>query len=347
MTFFKHNILKKQIIVNLLLMVMFLIAVLSFLYLFHDAKIAVSDIALTKLITMVACLICFVAGWFLAFLSFLLAFKQGLYMESIIQGIEETCQKVAHSSNTQLSVGNTLAGRQASFLEETSFLLDELSSMTQQNAVNAEKADTFRKHAWKIKENARTVIDQLALAMEDISSSGEQTRKIVKTIDEIAFQTNLLALNAAVEAARAGEAGAGFAVVASEVRNLAVKAAKAAKNTAERIEAMVAKVDDGAGYASEVSEAFDQVSEASSRVGELVAEIASSSSNQADGVEQINKAVSEIDHVVQQNAARAQESASIAEDMSAQSALLNDYVERLLFLVGSVRKSRLPDKNPF
>ena len=86
---------------------------------------------------------------------------------------------------------------------------------------------------------------ELTQSMEEISKASEETSKIIKTIDEIAFQTNLLALNAAVEAARAGEAGAGFAVVADEVRNLAMRAADAAKNTANLIEGTVKQVKEG------------------------------------------------------------------------------------------------------
>jgi methyl-accepting chemotaxis protein len=79
--------------------------------------------------------------------------------------------------------------------------------------------------AKNVVQRADVSIKDLTESMREISGASEETSKIVKTIDEIAFQTNLLALNAAVEAACAGEADAGFTVVAEEVRNLAVRAA--------------------------------------------------------------------------------------------------------------------------
>ncbi len=73
----------------------------------------------------------------------------------------------------------------------------------------------------------------LTISVNKISRSNEDTYRIIKVIDDIAFHTNLLALNAAIDAARAGEAGAGFAVVAGEVKALAAKVSEAAGNTAE------------------------------------------------------------------------------------------------------------------
>ncbi|MCU0583737.1 MAG: methyl-accepting chemotaxis protein, partial [Syntrophales bacterium] len=138
---------------------------------------------------------------------------------------------------------------------------------------------------------------ELTQSMEDISKASDETSKIIKTIDEIAFQTNLLALNAAVEAARAGEAGAGFAVVANEVRNLAMRAAEAAKNTSVLIEGTVKKVREGSELVERTGGAFAEVSRSAAKVADLVAEIAAASSEQAQGIDQINKAVAEMDKV--------------------------------------------------
>ena len=115
--------------------------------------------------------------------------------------------------------------------------------MTSQNASNAGQADTYMKETGRVIEQANAVMTELTASMQAISKASEETSKIIKTIDEIAFQTNLLALNAAVEAARAGEAGAGFAVVADEVRSLALRAAEAAKNTSGLTESIVIQIN--------------------------------------------------------------------------------------------------------
>jgi methyl-accepting chemotaxis protein len=173
--------------------------------------------------------------------------------------------------------------------------------------------------------------------MQEISSASQETSKIVKTIDEIAFQTNLLALNAAVEAARAGEAGAGFAVVASEVRNLAMRAAEAAKNTSGLLDGIVKKVKDGSDLTSKTNEAFNRVAESTAKVADLMGEISAASDEQALGIEQLNKAVSEMDKVIQQNAAGAEESASASGELSGQAATMKSIVTELVALVDGAK----------
>jgi methyl-accepting chemotaxis protein len=160
-------------------------------------------------------------------------------------------------------------------------------------------------------EKANHAMTELTRSMTDIARASEQTQKIVKNIDEVAFQTNLLALNAAVEAARAGEAGAGFAVVADEVRNLALRATDSAKNTANLIQDIVNKVRGGEKLVTVTNDAFGSVIGSSRKVQELMEEIAAASREQSDGINQINSAVADMNQVTQQNAANAEELASV------------------------------------
>ena len=147
---------------------------------------------------------------------------------------------------------------------------------------------------------------EMTTSMEEISQASNETSKIIKTIDEIAFQTNLLALNAAVEAARAGEAGAGFSVMAEEVRNLALRSADAARNTQDMIQNTVKKIEMGAELANGTGKAFSELAERSRNVTKLVGDIAELSQKQAQGIEQMTKALAEMDKTTQQNAGQAE-----------------------------------------
>ncbi len=255
----------------------------------------------------------------------------------IIDGLTEASDQVASASAQVASASQQLAegaSEQAAGLEETSSSMEEMSSMTKQNSDNASQANGLMKEASKVIEQASDSMTELTASMQEISQASGETAKIIKTIDEIAFQTNLLALNAAVEAARAGEAGAGFAVVAEEVRNLAMRAADAAKNTANLIEGTVKKIGAGSGLVDKTNEAFKAVAEKSKKVNDLVGEIAAASQEQAQGVGQVSTAVAEMDKVVQANAASAEENASAGEEMNAQAESMKDFVGQLAALVG-------------
>jgi methyl-accepting chemotaxis protein len=254
----------------------------------------------------------------------------------IVAGLTDGAEQVASASGQVSSASQSLAQgatEQAAGLEETSSSLEEMSAMTKQNADNAQQANLLASEARKAANNGAEAMGRMSKAITDIQKSSNETAKIIKVIDEIAFQTNLLALNAAVEAARAGEAGKGFAVVAEEVRNLAMRSAEAAKNTSAMIEEAVKNSRNGVDIATEVGKVLTEIVASIGKTTDLVAEIAAASQEQARGVDQVNTAVSQMDKVTQQNAANAEESASASEELSSQAASLKAIVGELVSLV--------------
>lgn len=259
-----------------------------------------------------------------------------------ISSLNEGAEQVTSAASQVSEASQTLAegsSEQAAAIEETSSSLEEMAAMTKQNASNSGQANAMMIEATNVIKSAGESMNRLIVAMKDMTAASEETSKIIKTIDEIAFQTNLLALNAAVEAARAGEAGAGFAVVADEVRNLARRAAEAARQTSDLIEETIKKVNEGSSLVNKTSVEFVKVSDSTLKVGELLSEISTASNEQAEGIQQLTSAVAQMDQVTQQNASTAEESASAAEELNAQAVEMKHMVEEIFAIIaGSTNK---------
>ena len=266
-------------------------------------------------------------------------------IQRVAAALAEGGEQVAAAAGQISSSSQALAegtSEQAASLEETSSSLEEMSSMTKQNADNSVHAKTMMGEVRKIVGKVDGQMGNMVKAIEEITRSSQETGKIIKTIDEIAFQTNLLALNAAVEAARAGEAGAGFAVVADEVRRLALRAAEAAKTTGKLIEGTIKAVEHGNELTHQTQEAFQENASISVKVEQLVDEIAAASQEQSQGIGQVNIAIAEMDKVTQQTAANAEESAAAAEELTAQAEQLKIYVADLQQVIGGAKDAGVP-----
>jgi methyl-accepting chemotaxis protein len=270
-------------------------------------------------------------------LAWLTARAIGRSLTRVATTLDHGSSQVASAASQVSSSSQTLAqgaSEQAAALEETSSSLEEMASMTRKNAETAQQARNLSSSAKSAAEQGNAAMDRMSVAIQEIEKSASETAKIIKVIDEIAFQTNLLALNAAVEAARAGEAGKGFAVVAEEVRNLAMRSAEAAKNTAGLIEQSVGNARNGVTIAGEVGKSLENIHNSNRQVDALIAEIAAASDEQARGIEQVAQAVQQMDRVTQSNASGAEESASASEELSSQAEQMRTVVNELLALVG-------------
>jgi methyl-accepting chemotaxis protein len=262
----------------------------------------------------------------------------GRVIDQLATGIERTSAAVDQVTSVSQNLARG-ASEQAAAIEETSSSMEEMSSMTKRNATHAQSTKELAKATHLAAENGSRDMKEMCTAMDAIKASSDNIAKIIKTIDEIAFQTNILALNAAVEAARAGEAGSGFAVVAEEVRNLAQRSAVAARETANKIQDSIAKSEQGVHLSAKVEKSLAEIVTKARQVDELVADIATSTNEESQGIVQVNNAMTQMDKIAQSTAASAEESASAAEEINGQTLALKQAVQELLSLVSGAAAS--------
>ncbi len=227
------------------------------------------------------------------------------------------------SGNQDLSMRTE---KQAGSLEQTASSMRQLTEAVQHSAEAAQQANQLAGSSAEVAARGGAVVAQVVETMDEINARSRKINDIIGTIDGIAFQTNILALNAAVEAARAGEQGRGFAVVAGEVRALAGRSAEAAKEIKSLIGASVEKVEHGTQLVRDAGATMGEIVASVQRVGDIIAEITSATSEQSRGIGQINQSVAELDQMTQQNAALVEQAAAAANSLEQQAMALQSEV---------------------
>ncbi|MBS0290207.1 MAG: HAMP domain-containing protein [Proteobacteria bacterium] len=242
-------------------------------------------------------------------------------ISTIVQKIRSSSYSVGRGAR-EIAQGNLdLSKRteeQATSLASTAASMEELSVTVRENANQSKQAAQLAEHAREQADVSGAIVNDAVEAMSQINARSKKISEISAVIDGIAFQTNLLALNAAIEAARAGEQGRGFAVVAQEVRNLAQRSSASAKEINTLITDSVEKISKGSELVTKSGEALHEIVKSASSVSDIVASIATATTQQAKGLEEINKAITQMDVITQQNAALVEETAAASENVNQQ-----------------------------
>ncbi len=250
-------------------------------------------------------------------------------MKEVLKSVNTLGEALGNSAKTNLHNGQILeenstnmnnsmrnvahkANEQAASLEETAAAVEEITSITRNNAENAIKMANLGQTVKSAVTDGQQLAAQTAKSMDEINTQVTSINEAISIIDQIAFQTNILSLNAAVEAATAGEAGKGFAVVAQEVRNLAARSAEAANEIKSMVESANEKANDGKKISDEMIHGYEELNTHISDTITIIEDVSSASKEQMMGIEQINDAVTMLDRVTQENAAEANNVSQIA-----------------------------------
>lgn len=249
---------------------------------------------------------------------------------NLVVRIREVTSEIDTAGQQIANANDELAQREASqssAVRITAERAQHVQGNVQRNLDNALHGERVSNDARGVASRGNQAVGQVVQTMHAISNSSKKIGDIIGVIDDIAFQTNLLALNAAVEAARAGEQGRGFAVVASEVRNLAQRSATAANEIKKLIGASLEDVQKGAALVNGAGDTMKEILASVESVSRIMQEIATASRTQSDDIAQLHHSIDRIDGDTQQNAARVEQTAAVAQSLRSQ-------VETLLDAVG-------------
>lgn len=246
-------------------------------------------------------------------------------MKQVLQTIKDTATEVDGGSEQLSKAAMDLADGctvQSTKVSEVAEMVRQMATSMEEKAQDAQDTVMLSSQAGELLMAGNEKMQELKVAITEISKCSEEISTIIATIEDISSQTNLLSLNASIEAARAGEAGRGFAVVAEQVKKLAEESAQAAGETTVLIEKTVETVEKGIAIADETVKNMEEVMVGAKASTEKMAQMADELREEANNMYIINENVSAVAEIVDNNSATSQETAAVSEEQTAQVATM-------------------------
>ena len=242
-------------------------------------------------------------------------------MRETLQAIRTTSEQIDSGSEQLSYASEDLAENctiQASQVSELVQLVNKITKDIERNTQSAEESAVISSRAGATLSIGNTKMQDLKVAIGEISKCSEQIGSIIETIEDIASQTNLLSLNAAIEAARAGEAGKGFAVVADQVKNLAEQSSIATRDTTSLIETTIEAVNKGITIADDTVQSMSEVMTDAKEATEKMGHIADMLKEDVNNMHTFNEHIASVAESVDSNAAASQETAAVSTEQKTQ-----------------------------
>jgi methyl-accepting chemotaxis protein len=215
-------------------------------------------------------------------------------------------QSTEHLNTSSTDQAQTIS-RQAAALQETQVTAQEIkqtSMLAAQKAESvlsvAERADALAKSGEASIEltmaglnDIRVQVGEIAQKIVELGERTQQIGGITQTVKDLADQSNMLALNAAIESVRSGEHGKGFGVVAREIRALADQSIEATTRVRELLDDIASSVTAAVRITERGAERMEAGLAQVRNSGQNLRELSSIVQDNAAAVRQIAAAVSQ------------------------------------------------------